>query len=151
MAIAAVSCVPQFQNQTQDLWFFCNFSLDFEQTFKDWTMVSYLPIKNWGKMSNFWTALKNWTILHPDTYTPFKNRTCLGLILQTKNLRSNFLVQLAGQISENNIQECLVGSQTPKTKNLVRYPKNFLTFFGRIKPWFFLGRGPRAKQQLPTK
>ena len=50
---------------------------------------------------------------------------------------SNFLVQLAGQISENNIQEFLVGSQYPKTENLVRNPEISLTFFvGRIKPGY---------------
>ena len=46
-------------------------------------------------------------------------------------------MQLAGQISENNIQEFLVGSQYPKSENLVRNPEIFLTFFvGRIKPRF---------------
>ena len=45
------------------------------------------------------------------------------------------MLQLAGQISENKIQEFLVGLQNPKTKNLVRYPEIFLTFFvGRIRP-----------------
>ena len=45
-------------------------------------------------------------------------------------------MQLAGHISENNNQEFLVGSQYPKTKNLVRNPEILQTFFvGRIKPW----------------
>ena len=38
-------------------------------------------------------------------------------------------MQLAGQIFENNIQELLVGSQYPKSENLVRNPEIFLTFF----------------------
>ena len=37
-------------------------------------------------------------------------------------------MQLAGQNSENNIQEFLVGSQYPKSENLVRNPEIFLTF-----------------------
>ena len=48
---------------------------------------------------------------------------------------SDFLVQLAGQISENNIQKFLVGSQFPKFKNQIQIPEIFQTFFvGRIKP-----------------
>ena len=44
-------------------------------------------------------------------------------------------MQVAGLISDNNIQEFLVGSQYPKSENLVRNPEVFLTFFvGRIKP-----------------
>ena len=45
-----------------------------------------------------------------------------------EKIGSNFLVQLAGQISENNIQEFLVGSQYPESKNLVRNPKKISLF-----------------------
>ena len=56
---------------------------------------------------------------------------------KSEKIRSNFLVQLAGQISENNIQEFLKGSQFPKFRNRIQIPEIFLTFFvGRIKPWF---------------
>ena len=52
-----------------------------------------------------------------------------------KNSKIQFLVKLAGQISENNIQEFLIGSQFPKFKNQIQIPEIFLTFFvGRIKP-----------------
>ena len=79
----------------------------------------------------------------------------LGLILPTKISDTNFLggekseknralflVQLAGQISENNIHEFLIGSQYEKmgsnimlTQNLVKNPKMFLTFlFVGLRP-----------------
>ena len=45
-------------------------------------------------------------------------------------------MQLAGKNPKNNIQNFLVGSQYPKSENLVRNPEIFLAFFvGRIKPW----------------
>ena len=47
---------------------------------------------------------------------------------KSKKIESNFLLQLAGQISENNIQEFLVRSQYPKPENLVKIPEIFLTF-----------------------
>ena len=54
---------------------------------------------------------------------------------KSKKIGSNFLVQLASQISENNIQEFLIGAQFPKFKNQIWIPEIFLTFFvGRIKP-----------------
>ena len=39
-----------------------------------------------------------------------------------------FWVPLADQISENNIQDFLVGLQFPKSENLVTNPEIFLTF-----------------------
>ena len=59
-------------------------------------------------------------------------------IIQNK-IGSNFLVQLAGQISENNIQEFLIGSQIEKLGRIFQKldpnSRNFSDFFvGRIKP-----------------
>ena len=54
---------------------------------------------------------------------------------KSEKIGSDFLVQLAGQISEKNIQEFLIGSQFPKFQNQIQILEIFLTFFvGRIKP-----------------
>ena len=61
---------------------------------------------------------------------------------KSEKIGSSFLVQLAGQISEINIQKCLIGSQFPKFKNWIRIPEIFLTFFvGKIKPRSALAGG----------
>ena len=54
---------------------------------------------------------------------------------KSEKIRSDFLVQLAGQISENKIQEFLIGQNFPKIKNRIQILEIFPIFFvGRIKP-----------------